>query len=248
MIRNSFCFLERIGLRSEQNLWSQGIYDWSSFIHSQKIKGLSPIRKNFFERQLKKAQKHLFDYDSSFFTDFPTSEVWRLYDYFRDDCLFVDIETTGYYGDISVLGFYDGNQTMTLVKGSSLCKRNIKDIISRYKLLISFNGLSFDIPVIRRAFSLSPNIPHLDLRFALSRLGYDGGLKAIEKILGIQRNSEITGADAVSLWHEAKNGDEDALNLLVQYNEEDIVNLQPLADFAYKNLSSQLKKNFFRRE
>ena len=133
MIRNSFIFLERLGHRSEQNIWSQGILDWNSFISTDKIKGFSPKRKYFYNNILKKAKTHLFNYDSSFFTVFPNSETWRLYDYFRDDCLFLDIESTGYYGDISMIGIYDGYDTHTLVKGQSLNKYNLKSILSQGK-------------------------------------------------------------------------------------------------------------------
>ena len=248
MITNSFVFLERIGLAAEQALWSQGINDWQSFINSDKIKGFSLKRKDYFSRQLKTARKQLFDHNSSFFNSMPCSEVWRLYDYFKDDCLFLDIETTGYYGDISVLGMFDGYETYTLVKDQSLTKQNVKQILSKYKLLVTFNGRSFDLPMIKRQFNISPNIPHLDLRFPLSKIGYDGGLKNIEKDLGIKRCDSVAGMSgdqAVVLWHDfIENRRKESLDLLVAYNEEDIVNLRPLADFVYKNLSLKLKKDF----
>jgi len=54
-----------------------------------------------------------------------------------------------------------------------------------------------------------------------------GGFKAVEAQLGIYRQLEgIGGAEAVELWWRYKNyGDEDALATLLQYNEEDVVNL-----------------------
>ncbi|HII72420.1 TPA: ribonuclease H-like domain-containing protein [Candidatus Woesearchaeota archaeon] len=247
MIRNSFIFLERVGPSLEQNIWSQGISDWSSFISAPRIRGLSPVRKDYFSRQLAKARRSVFDYDSSFFTDcLPSSEVWRLYDHFRDDCLFLDIETTGYYGDISVITVFDGDSSHTLVKHHSLHRHNLKRVFSHAKLLVSFNGISFDVPVLRRAFrDVIPPVPHLDLRFPLARLGFTGGLKSIERDLGISRCASVdgvSGEDAVALWHDYRmTGDEDSLSRLVKYNEEDVINLKPIADFVYRRMSSDMK-------
>ena len=57
-----------------------------------------------------------------------------------------------------------------------------------------------------------------------------GGLKVVERKLGIGRNLEgIDGFVAVRLWSDYVNGnDEDALNTLLEYNKEDVVNLRIL--------------------
>ncbi|MFH1064630.1 MAG: ribonuclease H-like domain-containing protein [Candidatus Woesearchaeota archaeon] len=246
MIRSSFIFLERISHKMEQKLWQAGIIDWKSFIEAKEVPGISLKRKQYYCRKLQEARKHLMDHDSGYFAGrLPSSEAWRLYEHFSDDCVFLDIETGGYYGDITVVGMYDGNEMMTLVKGKGLDKHNMKMILSRYKLLVTFNGQSFDVPVINRYFNtIVPQIPHLDLRFPLARLGFSGGLKNIEKALGIARSSSVggmSGDDAVSLWHEYRaTGDESYLDSLVEYNSEDAMNLKPLAEFV----SSQMRKNF----
>jgi uncharacterized protein YprB with RNaseH-like and TPR domain len=46
------------------------------------------------------------------------------------------------------------------------------------------------------------------------------------------------GFDAVRLWRRYEDGDDDALDLLLAYNMEDVVNLEPLAEFAYEGLRS----------
>jgi hypothetical protein len=250
MIRSSFIFLDRISHNSEKRIWGSGIHDWNSFTDAKSVPGISQMRKGYYDRCINEARKYLSDYDSSYFAGrMPKSEVWRLYDHFRDDCLFLDIETTGYYGDITVIGAYDGREVMTLVKGRSLDKDNIKSILAGRKLLVTFNGLSFDVPVINRYFNgVVPDIPHLDLRFPLARLGYSGGLKAIEESLGVRRSEAthgLAGEDAVRLWNDYRNtGDENALNLLVEYNTEDIVNLRPLADFVFSEMKKDILKSF----
>jgi uncharacterized protein YprB with RNaseH-like and TPR domain len=59
-----------------------------------------------------------------------------------------------------------------------------------------------------------------------------GGFKAVEKRLGIERRLvEIDGYQAVRLWWRYVNDyDEDALNTLLEYNKEDVMNLKTLRE------------------
>lgn len=248
MIRNSFIFLDRINAASERNIWRQGITDWNLFLDTGRIRGISPKRKAYFDRRIIEARQHLADYDSAFFhSRFPKSEVWRMFDHFSDDCMFIDIETSGSYGDITVVGIYDGDTTHTLVKGRSLDKYNIRGILKHCKLLVSFNGQSFDVPCIDRYFNkVIPEVPHLDLRFPLAKLGFTGGLKKIEERLGIRRSTDtegMCGEDAISLWNDyIISGDTGSLDLLVEYNTEDVINLEPIAKFVYSEMKSLVRK------
>ncbi|MBW2963932.1 ribonuclease H-like domain-containing protein [Candidatus Woesearchaeota archaeon] len=246
MIERSFVILDRIGCRTEQALWSAGVPDWDSFISAHSIRGISPKRKQYFDRRLREAKQELRARNASYFADLlPCSDVWRIYREFRDDCIFLDIETSGYYGDVTVVGLYDGDDVVTLVKGRNLDSHILRKIFSRHKLLVTFNGISFDVPVLNRCFSrIVPRVPHLDLRFPLQRLGFTGGLKSIEKMLGISRNScaaGVSGEDAVRLWHEyAATGNPDSLEILVEYNAADAVNLRPIADFVFEMMKKRM--------
>ena len=76
---------------------------------------------------------------------------------------------------------------------------------------------------------------HIDLRFVLASLGHRGGLKAIERRLGLSRDASIEGVDgfeAVYLWRRAERGDRAALEKLLLYNLTDVVNLVELAETA----------------
>lgn len=170
--------------------------------------------------------------------------MWRIYNQFKDNILFVDIETSGFYGDITVIGVYDGENTKTMVRGINLDKDLLKKTLAQANMLVTFNGSSFDLPVIERYFqNVIPNVPHVDLRHVCSKIGLIGGLKNIEKEVGINRAKElegVDGSDAVYLWQQYKaTGNREYLNTLVQYNEEDIINLKPLAEFAINKLWKQ---------
>lgn len=234
MLQKSFCFLDKIGPTREQRLWESGIQDWNDFLAADKVKGMSGAYKKANDHMLNVAKMHLKHENAAWFgAAIPSGEQWRLYNEFKDEAVYLDIETSGYYGDITVIGLYDNYDTKTFVRGINLDRKLVQQAMEKYKMVVTFNGASFDLPVIRRYFDLEFDMPHVDLRFVCQKVGLTGGLKAIERRLGIARAEEvdgICGEDAVNLWHMYKTtGKREFLDLLVQYNEEDIINLPILA-------------------
>lgn len=232
MLQESFVVLPGVRSRTELKLWSQNVHSWDDFLGAEKIKGISAARKDVFDWKLREFKQHLKLGNSSFFSKMP--DQWRLYDEFKDEAVYLDIETNGYYSGITVVGLSDGFDTKTLVRGFNLDRSLLIKELSKYKLIVTFNGASFDLPVIERFFGFRPNIPHVDLRFVCQRLGIVGGLKSIEKQLNISRRPEVcdmSGEDAVYLWEMWRSsGNREYLEKLVWYNEEDILNLKPLAE------------------
>jgi uncharacterized protein YprB with RNaseH-like and TPR domain len=157
---------------------------------------------------------------------------------------FLDIETTGldkHYDDITLIGLYDGKESKFFVKGKNLADFN--EEIKKYDMIITFNGACFDLPFISAKY---PNINldkfHVDLRWAMREIGYSGGLKRIERTLGLERADEIQSVDgfeAVRLWYKYRRGDEAALDKLIRYNQADIENLKFLMDFTFKKLKEK---------
>lgn len=247
MLRESFIFLDGVGPKKESNIWSAGVSNWDSFLDSKKIEKLSPLSKGFYDRQLNKAKEAYAAEDTSFFAaNFPLGQTWRLYKDFRDQAVFLDIETSGYYGDITVVGMYNGYETKTMVRGQNLDKELLRKSLASCKLLVTFNGASFDLPVIQRYFgNVIPSVPHIDLRHVCSKVGLTGGLKQIEKQMGVKRPKAVegvSGEDAVYLWQQYKaTGKQGYLETLVKYNEEDIVNLLPIADTTIARLWEQTR-------
>ena len=125
-----------------------------------------------------------------------------------------------------------------LYTGSRLTRQRLCEELAQYDLLVTFNGTSFDLPVLLASIQGLPlDQPHMDLCLLGRQLGYLGGLKAIELQLGIQRPADLwgmSGADAGQLWNRWRHRrDEQARERLLAYNEADCVNLQPLADIFY---------------
>jgi len=255
MITNTFIFLERIGDKLEKNIWNDGVYDWNSFLERSKIKGLSMHRKVYYNRKILSARKALYNFDSSYFLDLlPQSEMWRLYDFFKEDAIFLDIETTGLskdFDDITLLGLYNGFNTKIMVKGINLDYNALKKELQKYKLIVTFNGAVFDLPFIEKIYpGLLPTIPNFDVRAITNRLGLIGGLKNIEKALTIKRSHNVEkfyGGDALTLWKMYRaTGDEYYLNLLIEYNEYDIINLKIVAEQCVKKMKKMIFDDFIK--
>ena len=254
MITNSFIFLERVGNGLEQKFWKSGIKNWDFFLGAQKVNGLSRQRKLYYDRMILKARSALYSLDSKYFIELlPNAEMWRLYDFFKEDALFLDIETTGlsrHGDDITVFGIYDGINSKTMIKGINLDFSRLKTELKKYKLIVTFNGASFDLPFIERTYpGLIPRVPHLDVRFLADRLGLNGGLKNIERILGIKRPGIVDGlygGDALRLWKMYRaSGDEHYLQLLVDYNEYDLINLKIVAEHCVNEMKKEFAEKLF---
>ena len=174
--------------------------------------------------------------------------MWRLYDFFKDETVFLDIETSGLsiYDNITVIGLFDGIETKTMIRGINLDLNHLKKELEKYKLIVTFNGASFDLPFINKRYpDILPRIPHFDLMPACNKLGLSGGLKNIEKKFKIKRNriiEKFSGGDAAQLWRMHRgSGDDYYLKLLVEYNEEDIINLKKIANYVYEKLKSRYR-------
>jgi len=247
MLRNSFVFLPGIGPQRERSFWAKGIIEWGHFLEEPEIGGISEGRKSFLDCELKSAEERYHKSDSNYFGQkLPSREQWRCLSDFSGSTIYLDIETTGVSprSPITVVGIYDGRAMHTLVSGQNLTRANLAGILGRAKMIVTFNGASFDIPMIESQYPGSvPKVPHADLRYPLRRLGYTGGLKRIERELGIERDRRVeymTGEDAVYLWRLwEKNGNGNALGLLKEYNAEDCRNLKSLASSVYVALKKR---------
>ncbi|MEE9592005.1 MAG: ribonuclease H-like domain-containing protein, partial [Thermoplasmata archaeon] len=142
--------------------------------------------------------------------------------------------------EITLIGLFDGEEMRYFYEETM---KDFPEALDPYRLLVTFNGSTFDVPFLQRTFpSLDVHQLHIDLRYAFARLGMKGGLKAIEGRMGIRRSPAtqgVRGWDAVYLWRRYQRGDEEALRVLLQYNGEDVINLRPLLEIAYDGLRSQ---------
>lgn len=242
MLQNTFLHIPGVGKTTERRLWEEGCATWDDYLGDCRRWSCGTASTNAVKRHLEKSKQALENKEHQFFRAGLGSQMaWRAFPEFRDSCVYLDIETDGGMSPSSVttIGMYDGREYTCLVKGDGL--ESFRDRISHYGMVVTFFGRAFDLPVLERRFpGLKFDQIHLDLCPALRQVGYRGGLKKIEKQLGIQRSKEtdgMTGYDAVLLWRRYSHlGDRRALDRLIAYNREDVVNLEKLAEHAYRRL------------
>ncbi len=144
------------------------------------------------------------------------------------DRAYLDIETS-FTGKITVIGIYLPDFEIIQLVGDEICQASLMDALSSASSIVTYNGNRFDLPVIKRmvGIDLRAQFTSQDLMYECWRQGYYGGLKGVENQLGISRQTKgITGSDAPVLWERyVRKGDREALELLLRYNEEDVMNL-----------------------
>ncbi len=140
---------------------------------------------------------------------------------------YLDIETS-YSGLITVVGIFRPPDELIQLTFPDIGPEALLEALDGADEIVTYWGHRFDLPVIDRA--LGVNLRELfesrDLADHCHRHGLFGGLKAVEKVLGIGRQIDgLSGVDAMRLWAEWQGGREAALETLLTYNEDDVVNL-----------------------
>jgi len=148
---------------------------------------------------------------------------------------YLDIETTGlsrYDAELTVIGIAhegDNDCTVTQLVGDDITQDALLEALTNTDEIYTYNGSRFDLPFIAAQldFDLKRLFPHTDLMYACWKRNLKGGLKVVEQRMGIGRRlKDVNGFEAVRLWWDyCNNCNEQSLKTLLDYNEEDIVNL-----------------------
>jgi uncharacterized protein YprB with RNaseH-like and TPR domain len=157
---------------------------------------------------------------------------------------YLDIETTGLspeFDEITVIGInlcHGDDTRLTQLVGKDVTKDNVLEALTGVGRLYTYNGSRFDLPFIRYCLGINLDefFLHHDLMYDCWRNNLYGGFKAVEKQLGITRRlTEINGYEAVRLWWRYVDSfDLEALNLLLEYNKEDVLNLRCLKELLLR--------------
>lgn len=152
---------------------------------------------------------------------------------------YLDIETTGlshYSAELTVIGIHieNGCDEVIQMVGDDISSAALVETLRNVDRIYTYNGSRFDLPFIRQKLDvdLTDCCFHTDLMYSCWRRDLKGGLKAVERQLGIARKlTDVDGWVAVQLWHEYKrNGCVNSLNRLLEYNKEDVLNLKELRE------------------
>lgn len=175
-----------------------------------------------------------------------------------DKCLFIDIETTGFTAKSSNLYLigcvYFKEGTFNTIQFFADKYSDEKELLeeffsfaSDYNFLIHFNGNNFDIPYIEnkaRELGIDNSLKEYNGIDIYKRVApykdflklENCKLKSIEKFLKIDRDDKYSGGDLIGIYHSyVDNNNEEALNLLLLHNFDDIqgmLNILPILSYV----------------
>jgi len=246
VLTRTFLHIPGIGAHRERSYWHDGLLCWNDVLKDRDLFDEGPVQA--IERDVTLSRMKLAEGDARWFEErIQPNDLWRLAADFDDGRIaYLDIETDGSRADsiplddnapggTTVCAIYDGHEARVFLRNQDIDE--IPEYLSKYKVLCTFNGKSFDLPYLEGRFGKDFfSGAHLDLRPITAAVGLRGGLKKIEQQIGIERSAMIrkyTGYDAVKLWAAFKRGRKDALEPLARYNLADTVNLQTVLRVAY---------------
>jgi hypothetical protein len=171
----------------------------------------------------------------------------------RDRIVFLDTETTGMQGGAGMcpflvgLGSFIGDEFHMLQyfirdfdeEPSMLYA--LGELLSRYELVVTYNGAAFDLPLLETRFTLarldSPfqNMSHLDLLFTARRLWRNGHgscrLIALEReMLSFFRGPDVPGSMIPRVYFDyLQQRPSSTLNAVFTHNVNDVVSLAALS-------------------
>lgn len=246
MLQQTFIHIPGIGKRTERELWQHGIQSWDDADRFEKRFGFAgPRLQKKLDDYIPLSRAAIKSHNAAFFHRLSVmGEAWRIFPEFADECVYLDIETTGLstvFDTVTIVGLYDGRRYSLFTRGENLDQ--VQAALSKYSVVVTFNGSGFDLRFLKNTFSdlVLPPI-HIDLRWVSRKLGYRCGLKELERSLGIARDAsvaEIGGYEATVLWAKYLRGDKAALDQLIQYNSEDVVHLKAIMEICYDKMSQQ---------
>ena len=199
MLQQTFIHIPGIGKRREQELWENGIRCWDDADRFEKRFGFAGARmQQALDDYIPRSREAIRTKNAAFFSRLcGLGEAWRLFPEFADQCVYLDIETTGLstvFDTVTLVGLYDGRKYRVFIAGQNL--EEFAAELGKYSVVITFNGSGFDLRFLKLAFPglVLPPV-HIDLRWVTRKLGMKGGLKEIEAKFGLSRDDLV--ADSI---------------------------------------------------
>lgn len=122
----------------------------------------------------------------------------------------------------------------TFVDGQEKMLKEIHDLISEADVIVTYNGIKFDMPTLNREFvvtGMSPPAPYknVDLyRVVRSTFNFiSNKLAYVSVALGLQGKTKHEGHE---LWVKCMNNDPDGWAKMEEYNRQDVVLTEQLYD------------------
>lgn len=231
--------LPGIGPKKVEALRGKGVRTWRDLreIHHARLPGIDHNAPPWLDA-IHKCEDALAANDLRYLLEkLHRSDHWRVLADYIGQATYLDIETSGddlLRPEITLI--------ICLHRGRLhifTADRNLDDflpLLDEINLLVTFNGASFDVPQMEQHFHIPMNdIPHIDLRWVCYHAGLRGGLKEIERAIGLVRPADLIGMDggeADWLWKRWKEtGNEKLVQRLTRYCAADVIGLGHLSQW-----------------
>jgi uncharacterized protein YprB with RNaseH-like and TPR domain len=180
------------------------------------------------------------------------------------DWLFLDTETTGLSGGSGTLAFLVGiarfragclevrQYLITRFSGEEAMLRRLAGDIAGGETLVSYNGKSFDLPLLATRLRLHrvenplTDLPHLDLlhpvRRRFARQWDNCRLVTVERnLLGLARSGDLPGSEAPRAWLDyVRRGAWRPLQGVIRHNRLDLMSLAVLLPALERELAQAI--------
>ena len=238
MIEGAFLHLPGVGPVRERKLREWGLGSWTKVKAAGEALPIPARSQAAFFAEIARCQQAVTDDDLIYLSKaLKYQDHWRILAEHFPRASYFDIETTGlgWASVISVIVVYHKDEVHTFFEHENL--DDFLELLDDVELLVSFNGVSFDVPRVLDYFHV-PELPcaHLDLRWLCYHAAWTGGLKAIAQNMNIQRPLDLHDADgleAIVLWERwREDADLAAKTRLARYCAADTLLLKLVASHA----------------
>jgi hypothetical protein len=143
MLQQTFIHIPGIGKLTEQGMWEHGIQSWDDADRFEKRFGVVGARlQSKLDEYIPRSREAIKLKDAAFFERLSAlGEAWRLFPDFANECVYLDIETTGLstvFDTVTMVGLYDGRKYDVYVDGENL--QDLPRRLQKYSVVITFNG------------------------------------------------------------------------------------------------------------
>ena len=183
-----------------------------------------------------------------------------------EDLLFLDLETTGLSRSAETVAFLIGtgrwpageqgfqvNQLFLRDPADeALALDRLQELLDGARVIVTFNGRGFDLPLLRNRALLTRTFidldkPHLDLLPLCRRLFRprltNCRLTTLEReLLGFERRGDVEGSEAPRIYAEwLRTGRPGELPLIIEHNRLDVALMAPLLERVTRHLLDPLQ-------
>lgn len=167
---------------------------------------------------------------------------------FEDNCIFFDIETTGFspkHSSLYLIGCARKKNNRICVdqffaenpEEEKVILSAFLELLKQYDTIISFNGIGFDIPFLKAKCDMYQMEEHfkdfnyIDIFKSISPLKPILKLenykqKTIERFLDMKREDIYSGKDLINIYYEyVKEPDDEHFSFLMLHNFEDVIGM-----------------------